>query len=117
MAIKILKSIIFSLLITFALIFVIYTLWFFWMQLYELPAGYPWNYDGKGAARCTSKVYCMGFGTKCCTFGDVIIQYFSVGILWFIYYFKIFLIPFFFIVSFSVFFLNIPKLIKDEKSK
>jgi hypothetical protein len=107
---KIFKTFIFSLLITFAVVFVIYTLWFIWMQLFELPASYYQHYDGKGAGRCLSNAYCMGFGTKCCSFGDVIAQYFTFGIAVFFYYFKMFLIPFIIIIFFSSFFINIPNI-------
>ncbi|MFC1599459.1 hypothetical protein ACFL3T_00335 [Patescibacteria group bacterium] len=109
---KIFKTIILSLLMTFAILFVLYTLWFFWMQLFELPASYYQHYDGKGAGRCLSKAYCMGFGTKCCTFGDVVAQYFSFGIAGFFSLFKFFLVPFTIIILFSTFFINIPNLKK-----
>jgi len=103
----ILEMIVISLLIAIAALIVVYTLWFIYMQLFELPAGYYQNYDGKGAGRCISHWYCMSFwGVKCCEFIAVIHQYFSMALIAFIYLYQIIFIPIVAVTFFPVFIIS-----------
>lgn len=109
---KLLKDIGTSLLITIAVILALYTLWFIFMQVSQMPMAYFLKYSGgKGATSCSW--YCMmAFGgVKCCEFFDVIFEYLFIGHLGFFYYFSNYLILFFLIIFL------ITLLIKREKSK
>ncbi len=104
---EILKMIVISLLIAFATLIVVYTLWFIYMQLFELSAGYYQHHEGKGAGRCVSSWFCMSFwGVKCCDLTAVIHQYFSMGLIAFIYMYQIIFIPIVALTFFPVFIIS-----------
>lgn len=104
---EIIRMIVVSLLIAFAALVVVYTLWFIYMQIFNLPVGYYQHYDGKGAARCVSNFYCMSFwGVKCCDLIAVVHQYLSISLVAFIYLYQIIFIPIVALTFFPVFIIS-----------
>lgn len=99
--------IVISLLIAFAALIVTYTLWFIYMQIFDLPAGYYQHHLGKGAGVCKSSYFCMSFwGVKCCDAIAVLHQYFSMGLIAFIYLYQIIFIPIVAVTFFPFFFIS-----------
>lgn len=80
---KNLKIIPSAVLISIAIIIIVYTIWFVFMQFLNLPTSYYELHDGKGAERCINGWFCMMklWGVKCCDFIELILEYFNIGIL------------------------------------
>lgn len=63
-------------------LFIAYTIWFIYEQLYLLPDLYHYNDLGKGSSSCKLEYYCRTFlDVKCCDFAEVLINYFGYLII------------------------------------